>query len=68
MSSPQHPSDVVGLRTQPEQLWAEFVAARERAWRSADLDDGIAAGRAFAKFVHQFVPPNEREGVSHGRE
>lgn len=37
-----------------DRLWAEYLAARDRAERSRDIADGIAAGRAWAAFLRAF--------------
>jgi hypothetical protein len=37
-----------------------FVAAQERSARTLALNDGLAAGRAYARFVQAFVEPNRR--------
>jgi hypothetical protein len=37
-------------------LWAEYLEARARAERSADMADGIAAGKAWVRFIKQFSP------------
>lgn len=37
-----------------EEAWARFVAASEKAKATLSLDDGIAAGHAFADFVQMF--------------
>lgn len=37
-----------------EKLWQEFVAAAEKAQKSLDIRDGLAAGRAWKKFLESF--------------
>jgi hypothetical protein len=59
--------NVVTLETEPERLWREFLEARERAWNSLDLSDGIASGRAYAAFLEVFVAPNLRTRAARGR-
>ena len=46
--------------TPATSLWREFLEARERAWNSRDLADGIASGRAYARFLEAFVAPDLR--------
>jgi hypothetical protein len=41
------PSNVVALETEPERRWREFLEARDRAWNSRSISDGIASGRAY---------------------
>ena len=37
-----------------------FVAAQERSKRTLALNDGPAAGRAYARLVQALVEPNQR--------
>lgn len=51
--------EVVPLKPRPsdterEKLWQEFVAAAEKAQKSLDIRDGLAAGRAWKKFLESF--------------
>lgn len=39
------------------EAWDAYVAARDAAYESNDLDDGVAAGRAWSAFLTLFVPP-----------
>jgi len=54
--SPGHPPE----RDDPESLWSAYVAAAEHSKRTLALGDGLAAGRAYARFVQAFVEPNQR--------
>jgi hypothetical protein len=47
----------------PERLWAFFAAAQEKSKATLILDDGIAAGKAYAAFLRSFFdagPPEAR--------
>jgi hypothetical protein len=57
---PDGGGNVVTLETEPERLWREFLEARELAWNSRDLSDGIRSGRAYAAFLRAFVEPDMR--------
>lgn len=50
----------VRLETRLERLWAEYTAARERAEQTGNINDGIAAGRAWRRWLQEF------EGPGHG--
>ncbi len=39
-----------------EALWQRFVDAKIRAESSLEMQDGIAAGKAFADYCHSFLP------------
>ena len=43
-----------------EKLWWAFVSAAEKAQRSKDIQDGIAAGKAWAAFLKVFAPQSRR--------
>jgi hypothetical protein len=47
---------IVQLKTRPDRLWSDYVRLREPAETSRKLQDGIAAGRAWARMIDQFVP------------
>ena len=45
------------LLTKVDRLWAEFVAARNKAWSpDATIEDGIASSRAYARFLAEHAP------------
>ena len=52
-------SDFQEARTANEEeadaLWAEYVEAARRAQSSLILEDGMAAGRAWGRFVDSFA-------------
>ena len=41
-------------------LWQAFVQAQERSKATGDLNDGIAAGKAYAAFVADFTRPTAK--------
>ncbi len=43
------------------RLWAAYCAARDRAAASSRIDDGIAAGRAWAAFIDSFLSKPARD-------
>jgi hypothetical protein len=38
-----------------QQLWKAYLEAKDRAETSRELDDGIAAGKAWAAWVEPFT-------------
>lgn len=38
-----------------EALWQAYVAAKHKAEQSEKLEDGIAAGKAYGRFVASYV-------------
>jgi hypothetical protein len=43
------------------ERFAEYLEARARAERSREISDGIAAGRAWIRFLQVFGSTNNRE-------
>ena len=41
-------------------LWGEFIAARNRAYETLNIADGIAAGRSFRLFLEAYL---DRRGL-----
>jgi hypothetical protein len=50
------------LETRLDRLWQEWLQARAKALETLDIDDGIAAGRAWSAFLAEFVP---NDGICH---
>ncbi|GGC70600.1 hypothetical protein [Chelatococcus reniformis] len=57
-------SEVVQLKTRQTRAWEAYVAARDRAEQTRDITDGIAAGRAWAVFIAEFLPPEQRSLIT----
>ena len=45
--------------TRQERLWRAFTEAQERSKATGRLEDGMAAGRAYAAFLRAFVPAEQ---------
>lgn len=45
---------IIPIRTEEARLWDEYLAAKDRAEQTRRLADGIAAGRAWARFLQSF--------------
>jgi hypothetical protein len=58
---PREQPPITHLESRVEQLWIEYVVLRERAEKSRDIKVGIAAGKAWARFLLEFVPPANRD-------
>ena len=48
------------LITRRTKLWADYVRLSEVAQETMNLDDGIAAGRAWKAFMDDFLEPSQR--------
>ncbi|WP_041358296.1 hypothetical protein [Nitrobacter hamburgensis] len=54
------------LETRVERLWSEWLAARAKALETLNIDDGIAAGRAWSAFLAEFVEDRDVRRSVHG--
>lgn len=43
-----------GRDVSEQDAWRTYCAARDRAERTKDIQDGIAAGKAWAEWLHLF--------------
>ena len=50
------------LQTRLDRLWQEWLIAAAKAQESQNINDGIAAGRAWSAFLAEFVP---NDGIRH---
>lgn len=59
-------AEIKQLETRVERLWREFCEARAHALGSNSIDDGVAAGRAWSRFLAEFVGDRETRTAVHG--
>jgi hypothetical protein len=52
------------LQTKLDVLWAEWLAARDKAMASNNIADGIASGRAYWRFYAALGPERKAEDVA----
>ena len=52
--------NIMDLITRRQKLWGEWVALNLKAQETMDLEDGIAAGRAYKAFMDDFLAPAQR--------
>lgn len=58
---------IIPIRSEEARLWDEYLEAKDRADRTRRLEDGIAAGKAWAAFHELFLnPEGERRPRSIG--
>ncbi|KQY20254.1 hypothetical protein [Rhizobium sp. Root483D2] len=60
-------SNVVSIQDHQERVWLEYVAAQSRAQQSQSMKDGIAAGRAWRKWLALFMSDDQRSFVGDDR-
>lgn len=54
------------LRTNLDALWSDWIAARDKAAASNDIQDGILAGRAWSRWLAEFCPEGGVREIVHG--
>ncbi|ORE87717.1 hypothetical protein [Aurantimonas sp. 22II-16-19i] len=54
------------IEERANEAFQDYLAAREKAEVSRDLQDGIAAGRAWRRFLDIFMTGDQREALSDG--
>lgn len=54
-------SKVVSLDAHVHRVWTEYLAARERADETKAVADGIAAGRAWRRWLDLFTAEDQRQ-------
>lgn len=56
------------LETRLDQLWREWIELRDKAMTSGDMHDGLAAGRAWSRWLAEFVPDGNAKRAVHAAE
>lgn len=51
------------FRSRLDDLWVEYVTALEKSQRSKNIQDGIEAGRAWSRWLCEFLPPGDRSAA-----
>lgn len=54
------------IEERANEAFQDYLAAREKAEVSRDLQDGIAAGRAWRRFLDIFMTGDQSEALSDG--
>lgn len=52
---------VIPINARLDAVWAEYLAARQKAEKSTDIEDGIAAGRAWRRWLDLFLNDDQRK-------
>lgn len=59
-------ADITHLETRVERHLREYSEHRERFEVSRDIKDALAAGRAWSRFLAEFVPDGKTKEAVHG--
>ena len=60
-------SNVVSLHAHIDARWVEYVAAQKRAQQTLTVDDGIAAARAWSRWLELFMREDQKEFIGKTR-
>ncbi len=55
---------IVNIRDHQQLLWDSFVSAQRLAQSTGEVEDGIAAGRAWRRWLDVFMTEEQREALS----
>lgn len=56
-------SNVVSLHDHQTRAWDAYIEAFQRAQASGSIDDGIAAGKAWRRWLDLFMTPDQRLAI-----
>jgi hypothetical protein len=57
-------NNIVNIRDHQQLLWDSFVSAQRLAQSTGSVEDGIAAGRAWRRWLDIFMTEEQREALS----
>jgi hypothetical protein len=60
-------SNIVSLHAHIDARWSEYVAAQKRAQQTLTVDDGIAAARAWSRWLELFMREDQKEFIGKTR-
>lgn len=56
-------SNVVSLHDHQTKVWEAYVKALKRAEASCAIEDGIAAGKAYRRWLDLFLTEDQRDAI-----
>lgn len=59
-------AEVISITQPVDARWQEYAAAAERAQRTRRVEDGIAAGRAWRRWLDLYMSPEQRQQLDRG--
>lgn len=60
-------TNVVSMHAHIDARWSEYVAAQKRAQLTLSIDDGIAAARAWSRWLELFMREDQKEFIGKTR-
>jgi hypothetical protein len=54
-------AQIISIAKRLDEAWSHYIECKERAEVTLRMDDGIKAGRAWARWLELFVPSHFRE-------
>lgn len=58
---------IIPIDARLQETWAAFVAAQQQAQASGKIEDGIAAGRAWRRWIDLFLTDAQRTCIGGSR-
>jgi hypothetical protein len=56
-------AQVIPITSKAEAAWNDYVEATRKAQSTLALDDGIAAGKAYRRFLELFLTDEQRQKI-----
>lgn len=58
---------VIPITRSLDEAWSEYLDRKATAERTGDINDGIAAGRAWRRWLDCFMTPEQRSAIGGAR-
>lgn len=60
-------AQIIPITSRQEAAWQHYVAAAAKAQSTHDINDGIAAGRAWRQWLELFMTDDQRKNLGMAR-
>lgn len=60
-------TNVVSMHAHIDARWADYVSAQRQAQKTLSIDDGIAAARAWSRWLELFMREDQKEFIGKAR-
>ena len=57
-------NNIISIQDHQERIWNDYTSALDRAEKSRKIEDVIAAGKAWRKWLSLFMSDDQRQFVS----
>lgn len=56
-------AEIIPIDKPKRDLWSDYIAAQKRAQATGDIEDGMAAGRAWRRWLDCFMTTEQRQAI-----